>query len=95
MNLHSNFSLCFIDSSPWSSRELAMKYFENKSEYILIHDVDWFPTNKRFGTVLQGAHNFNFDDVSKNWNLYYPKKPWPAPTGPPTLVYSQKKQTHF
>jgi hypothetical protein len=95
IDLHSNFSVCFIDSSPWSSRELAMQYFDKKTDYVIVHDVDWFPKNKRFGTVLHGEHNYGFDDVCKHSKTYFPPTPWPAPTGPPTLVYSHAQKQLF
>ena len=86
-----NISICFIDSSPWESRTLAMNLFKNKSQYIMIHDVDYFNNNNIFGTLKinnTGIPDYFYDDISNNWFLYYPEDPWPSPTGPPTLVFS-------
>jgi hypothetical protein len=87
-----NFSVVFIDQSPWDARRITMEHFRDTSEYVLIHDVDYFPNNGIFGSVKQIEGQiegqFDFSDISDNWKLYYPEKPWPAPTGPPTLVFS-------
>jgi len=83
-------SVCFIDSDPWQSRTLAMEHFKNKADYVIIHDVDYFPTNGIFGKKV-GNHTFDFSDIAgerKNWQVYFPYQPWPAPTGPPTLVFT-------
>lgn len=84
------FSVCFVDSAPWSSRQLAMKYFENRSDYVIIHDADYFPVHGCFGKVL-GPHSFDFSDIARHgkWKMYYPATPWPSSTGPPTLVYTK------
>ena len=84
------YSVVFIDSSPWESRIKAMNQFKNDAEYIIIHDVDYFPNNGLFGKIVKNdiVPTFDFSDISNNYQLYYPKKPWPAPTGPPTLVFS-------
>jgi hypothetical protein len=82
-----NWSIVFIDQSPWDARVTAMKHFKNHVEYIIIHDVDYFSTNNIFGKTLNDR-TLNFDDVSDNWKVYYPKHPWACETGPPTLVFS-------
>ena len=92
--LSNNISVCFIDSSPWHSRTLAMTHFKDRSDYVMIHDVDYFPTNGIFGKQL-GPCTFDFSDVGgdrKNWQVYFPYQPWPAPTGPPTLVFTTKNK---
>lgn len=87
-NKFGNLSVVFIDQSPWEARYKTLLEFKNKSEYIIIHDVDWFPENKMFGQKI-ADFNYTFNDVADSWKLYYPKKPWPAPTGPPTLVIGE------
>ena len=88
------FSIAFIDSSPWMSRVNAMNYYRNtkKCNYIMVHDVDYFPKSKIFGKVtnmyLDKEPDLDFSDVSENFRLFYPPKPYPAPTGPPTLIFS-------
>jgi len=78
------YSLVFIDSSPWESRVMALKLFKDISDYIIIHDVDYFVTNNIFGTMKNDE--LDYSDVFKKWRVYYPPKPWPYFTGPPTLV---------
>jgi hypothetical protein len=77
--------LVFIDQKPWDARTLSLYAFRNISDYVIIHDVDYFPKNNIFGKYIS-EFDFNFDTEFKNWALYYPNKPWPYVTGPPTLV---------
>jgi hypothetical protein len=44
--------LAFIDSAPWSSRSSLVNLIRQRSDIFLIHDVDYFPHNKIFGTEL-------------------------------------------
>jgi hypothetical protein len=46
--------LAFIDSYPWSSRVTALNVVKNRADIFLIHDVDYFPHNKIFGTEFSG-----------------------------------------
>jgi hypothetical protein len=78
-------SIVFIDQSPWEARMDAMNAFKDIADYVIVHDVDYFPKNNMFGTVID-EFTFDFSDVFKNWNVYYTPKPWPGETGPPTLV---------
>lgn len=80
-----NWSIVFIDQSPWEARVLAYSAFKNIADYVIIHDVDYFPKRGIFGTMISETE-FDFSAEFKNWKLYYPEKPWPSPTGPPTLV---------
>ena len=88
------FSIAFIDSSPWMSRIAALNYFKDnkKADYVLIHDVDFYPKNNIIGKVIQTYEDrepdLSFVDVSPRNQLYYPPKPYPASTGPPTLIIS-------
>jgi hypothetical protein len=98
--------ICFIDSKPWESRVLAMNCFKNISKYVMIHDVDYFPSNGIFGhieifkknvvdeTLGIFSHEFKyiFPDISDYWKLYYPPSPWPVETGPPTLIFCMKEE---
>lgn len=84
---HSAPSVVFVDQSPWEARYKSFIEFKDKAEYIIIHDVDWFPKNGMFGRVNPSDEfDFDFNDISDNWALYYPEKPYPASSGPPTLV---------
>lgn len=75
----------FIDQKPWEARTASLQTFKNTADYIIIHDVDYFPKNNIFGKVLN-QFEFDFSDQFKDWKLYYPRGKWPSPTGPPTLV---------
>lgn len=85
----SDFSFVFIDQSPWEARHMTLEHFKMGSDYIMIHDVDYFPKNNIFGKYIN-EFSFDFSDCFTKWALYYPEKPWPGPTGPPTLVGSNK-----
>ena len=88
------YSIVFIDSSPWESRIQAYNHFKNSAEYILIHDVDYFPNNNIFGKKISND-NFDFSDIFTKWALYYPEKPWPSISGPPTLVGTNTNKSIF
>lgn len=97
-----NWGLVFIDQSPWEARTMTMKYFKDIADYIMIHDVDYFSNNNFFGTFkkIPGAPEnalpeYNYSDISDNWKLYYPERPWPSFTGPPTLVFSNTGKEIF
>ena len=85
----SAYSIVFVDQSPWEARTLTMNAFLHTADYIIIHDVDYFPKNNMFGSVLS-EFKFDFSDKFKKWSVYHPQKPWPSPTGPPTLVGTNK-----
>lgn len=85
------YSIVFVDQSPWEARMWTMEYFLDTAEYILIHDVDYFPKHELFGKCL-GSFSFDFSDKFKKWQVYYPEQPWPGPTGPPTLVGTNKEE---
>lgn len=85
----SEYSVVFIDQSPWEARQLTLNHFKMESDYIIVHDVDYFPNNGYFGKKIS-EFSYDFSDCFSQWELYYPKKPWPSPTGPPTLVGSNK-----
>lgn len=82
-----DYSIVFIDQSPWIARKWTLDKFKNYAEYVIIHDVDYFPVNKIFGKVIS-EFEFDFSDISNNYKVYYPPKPYPYKTGPPTLVFS-------
>jgi hypothetical protein len=89
------FDVVFIDQNPWIARKWTLDHFRNSTaKYILIHDVDYFPVNGVFGRRL-GEFSFDFSDYFKHYNVYYPEKPWPYKTGPPTLVGTNTDQPLF
>jgi hypothetical protein len=49
--------LSFIDSSPWESRFEALQTLKERSNLIVFHDVDYFPSNGYFGRELSPIRN--------------------------------------
>ena len=88
------FDLVFIDQSPWVARQWTLDHFKDTAKYIMIHDADYFPLNNVFGKRL-GEFEFDFSDCFKDFRMYYPEKPWPFWTGPPTLVGTNTGQPIF
>ena len=92
------FEVCFIDQSPWTARTHALKYFKDICPYIIVHDVDYFPTNKKWGKIINKIPtqnklitklNMDFTDVVEHYKVYYPpEEHFTCPTGPPTLLCS-------
>lgn len=89
------FDLCFVDQSPWQGRHETIKLLGSRVKYVILHDCDFFPTNSMFGkTITPADHNaqmegiFDFSDVFAFSKVYYPSKPWPGFSGPPTLLAS-------
>ena len=88
-----SFDVCFIDQSPWLARYETLKKMKDMARFVIVHDVDYFPENGIFGTVIKSIKNrmegeFSFDDVFTHFRVYFPNHPWPADTGPPTLLGS-------
>lgn len=52
-----NITLAFIDSFPWESRTEALELLKEKSEIVVIHDVDYFPNNKVWGLEIRSIEN--------------------------------------
>ena len=89
------FELCFIDQSPWLGRYETIKKMGPKVKYIILHDCDFFPVYNIFGKTIkptdyttQTEGIFDYSDVFTYFKLYYPSKPWPGFSGPPTLLAS-------
>ena len=88
-----DFDVCFIDQAPWLARYETVKKMRNKARFVIVHDFDYFPMNKVFGKTIKPILNnqpgeFDFSDVFSNFRVFFPKQPWPADTGPPTLLGS-------
>lgn len=91
-----HFSICFIDQSPWLARLETLRYLKHKTDYIIVHDCDYFPEHNVFGKVIRYidrkreiAGEYDFSDEITNFKVYFPPHPWAAVTGPPTLVGSE------
>jgi hypothetical protein len=90
-----NFEVCFIDQSPWLARYESIKRVKNLVRYVILHDCDYFPGQGIFGKIIRPIDKrnsipgvFDFSDVFQHAKVYFPVKPWPGQTGPPTLVGS-------
>jgi len=44
--------LVFIDSSPWESRTLALSLLADEADFVMVHDVDYFPREGTWGLGL-------------------------------------------
>ena len=91
------FDICFIDQSPWTARTCVLQHFKNVCKYLIVHDVDHFPLNNKWGKILESKkidynkkiHNMVFDDILRCHKIFYPKLEYFCPrTGPPTLLGS-------
>lgn len=89
-----SYFITFIDQSPWEARTMSVSLFKDISDYVILHDCDYFPVAGVFGKVIspnRGPGNpgqREYSDVFKNYIELFPKD-WAAPTGPPTLIASQ------
>ena len=90
-------SVVFIDQAPWDARLWTLSQFRKKSEYCIIHDVDYFCSTTYSPDVLcyltdpnlpwtdENRYKFNVD----KYKIYFPPAPWnELRHGPPTLVIS-------
>lgn len=89
------YSLCFIDQGSWVSRADTAKRFAKKATYVVMHDADYFPEHGLLGNVIQSLDEetstpgkYDFSDYFTHFKVYFPAKPWPGPTGPPTMAGS-------
>lgn len=94
------YAICFVDQSPWLARYETIQKFKNLSQYVVLHDCNYFPEKGICGKVIhpldRKAHKegvFDFSDIFPFFQVYYPKHPWPGDTGPPTLVGSLTEET--
>lgn len=49
----SDFLVAFIDSSPWKSRADSLDVLKSRADIVLVHDVDYFPSNAIFGEEVE------------------------------------------
>lgn len=95
--LDQKWSLIIVDQSPWDARYRSILRFKDSAEYIMLHDSDYFPGTKVFGREIEPtvAYKYggkrDYSDIFKYSREYHPPLPWPAPSGPPTLVGSNFK----
>jgi hypothetical protein len=91
------FDVVFIDQSPWTARTHTLSYFKDICKFVVVHDVDYFPGNNKWGKVINRIptkpiifkYNFDFSDILKHYKVYYPPDEcFAGQTGPPTLLGS-------
>lgn len=90
-----DFSLVFVDQSPWSARDYSIRKLLNKSDFMMLHDSDYFPNNNIIGKTIRpiiSSTNHGYRDYSElqcNFKEYFPTH-FAGPTGPPVLFLSKK-----
>jgi hypothetical protein len=89
--------LVFIDQGSWEARAQTARRLADNAEYVIVHDCDALPDLGLLGTKIRailGPHDVgarDFGDVFRYWREFFPNAPWPyPPTGPPTLLASNK-----
>ena len=103
--LNNDYGIVFVDQDPQKARYETIKRYKNICDYLILHDCDAFPEkrphllpNHTFGKVIKHIVNgttegeYDFSDEFIYSKVFWPNKPWPGPTGPPTLVSSQKNE---
>jgi len=92
--------LVFIDQSPWEARVTSLNLFKNISDFLIIHDCDYFPVNNIFGKQISplvsqdNTGKRDYSDVFNNYLEYFPKN-FACYNGPPTLLGSQFFEINF
>lgn len=88
------FDLCFVDQSPGGARTATINRLKNSAQYIILHDCDMYVCGE-LGTQIQPLDSVNnipgvydFSKTFRYFKVFFPLKPWPAPSGPPTLLGS-------
>lgn len=89
--------LVFIDQGSWQSRVDCARFLKDKTDYIVIHDYDCLVKSYGFGKVVRdiGPNDTPGEfDMSEEFPFSiaaWPRqRPWPLPSGPPTLIASTK-----
>jgi hypothetical protein len=87
----------FIDQGSWQSRVDTARFLRDKADYVIIHDVDALSGDYNFGKTIKKINNelreegiLDFSSEFAYSRTFWPKKPWPMASGPPTLVASMK-----
>lgn len=74
------YSLIFVDQSPWEARKLSIDKLRNKCEFILLHDCDYFLVSNTIKT---------YGEFGDHWKEFHPQDDG-FPPGPPTLICSDR-----
>ncbi len=91
-----SFDVCFVDQHPGLARSETIRRLKDKAKFIILHDCDCYTSGEQeLGHLLApiDAENnipglFDFSPSFRFSKVYFPGKPWPARSGPPTLLGS-------
>lgn len=99
-----DFDLCFVDQSPGLARTITIMRFKDRARYIILHDCDMFvaheyedfiPGTQALGKEIRPLNSLNhipgiydFGKTFRYFKVFFPPKPWPGHSGPPTLLGS-------
>lgn len=87
-------SVVFVDQSGWEARAATARRVAEAAELVVIHDCDALAREGLLGreeAPLRGPRDRgrrDYGEVFRSWRELFPPEPWPAPTGPPTLLAS-------
>jgi hypothetical protein len=94
-----HWGLVFVDNSPFEARDLVARTLADHADLLVIHDCDFLAiTEGLLGRSLaplngprdRGARDYG--DMFASWRELFPPEPWPyRPTGPPTLLASNRR----
>jgi hypothetical protein len=91
-------SVVFVDNDPFPARAATVRRLRDRAELVVLHDCDYFPREGLFGKELapllgpRARGERDFGDMFASWRELFPPEPWPfAPTGPPTLLASNRR----
>ena len=62
--INDKFSIVFVDNAPFEARSDAIRKFKNDTEFVILHDCDYFPRSKLM----------NYDEF-KYFHVYAPPVP--------------------
>ncbi len=89
------FDLCFVDQSPGRARTETIIRLKDSAKYIILHDCDCFLSPDTLGITITPMDYknyipgiYDFSRTFKYFKVFFPLKPWPGQSGPPTLLGS-------
>ena len=89
-------SVVLVDQGSWEARLQTIEALKNKVDYLILHDCDYYPTAGVAGRVIRHRSaddpigERDYAEIFRYWREYHPLAPWPGPTGPPTLLGSER-----
>ena len=90
-------SVVFVDQSGWKARAETVRRVALSAELVVVHDCDALAREGLLGredAPLRGPGDRgrrDYGDIFRSWRELFPPEPWPAPTGPPTLLASNRR----